>query len=167
MAWFLERFVEHYRLPNELNFQFEANRYGPYADRLKHLLDSLDGSYLACEKRLSDASPFDSIRFKDSESEKIALFLKTEAKEYQEAFRQLLAFIDGFQSPLGMEALATVDWLITRENCKPELESIKAGIANWPSDGKAAERKARIFSDRLLESSINRLNESGLLQKNT
>lgn len=162
MAWFLERFVGHYRLPNELDFKFEANRYGPYADRLTHLLNSLDGSYLACDKRLSDASPFDSIRFKDSESRKVELYLKTEAKEYQEAFEQLLVFIDGFQSPLGMEALATVDWLIKREGCEAELASIKQGIARWPVDEKAAERKSRIFSDRLLQSSIERLKESAL-----
>lgn len=162
MAWFLERFVVHFQLPNELDFQFEANRYGPYAERLKHLLNTLDGSYLACDKRLSDTSPFDSIRFKESESPKIELFLKTEAKEYQEAFERLLVFIDGFQSPLGMESLATVDWLITREGCEANLESIKRGIAKWPVD-KAAERKMRIFSDRLLQSSIERLSASPLL----
>ncbi len=162
MAWFLERFVDHYRLPNELNFKFEANRYGPYADRLTHLLNSLDGSYLACDKRLSDASPFDSIRFMESESSKVDLFLRTEAKEYREAFDELLSFIDGFQSPLGMEALATVDWLVSRENCEATLVSIKQGIAKWPVDSKAAERKSRIFNDKLLRSSIERLKESSL-----
>jgi len=163
MAWFLERFVEHYQLPNELNFKFEANRYGPYADRVKHLLDSLDGSYLDCDKRLSDASPFDSIRFKESESRKIDLFLKTEAKDDQDAFEQLLVFIDGFQSPLGMEALATVDWLITREGCETNLESIKQGISKWPVGSNAAERKMKIFSDRLLQSSLERLSGSVLV----
>jgi O-acetyl-ADP-ribose deacetylase (regulator of RNase III) len=162
MAWFLERFVEHYGLPKELDFKFQANRYGPYSNRLNHLLDSLDGSYLACDKRLSDASPFDSIRFKDSESPKVELYLKTEAKEYHAAFEQLLAFIDGFQSPLGMEALATVDWLIAREGCQSDLASIKQGIVKWPVDGKAAERKARIFSDKLLQSALQRLGESPL-----
>lgn len=163
MAWFLERFVEHYQLPNTLDFKFEANRYGPYADRLTHLLSTLDGSYLACDKRLSDASPFDSIRFKESEGQKVELFLKTEAKEYHVAFEKLLLFIDGFQSPLGMEALATVDWLITKECCEANLDAVKQGIAQWPVDGKAAERKARIFSDKLLQSSLERLKENGLV----
>lgn len=162
MAWFLERFVEHFNLPNELDFKFQANRYGPYADRLKHLLDSLDGSYLACDKRLSDASPFDSIRFKDSEVEKVALYLKTEARDYQDAFDHLLALIDGFQSPLGMEALATVDWLIAKEGCEPSLTSIRNGISRWPADQQAAERKQRIFSDPLLSAAVDRLQKSGL-----
>lgn len=162
MAWFLERFIGQYRLPNELDLRFEANRFGPYADRLKHLLDSLDGSYLACDKRLADASPFDSIRFKESEGPRVELFLRTEAKEYQEAFEHLLDFIDGFQSPLGMEVLATVDWLIAREHCEPEFGSIKQGIARWPVDSKAAERKTRIFSDKLIALALERLNGSVL-----
>jgi hypothetical protein len=43
-----------------------------------------------------------------------------------DAFEQLLAFIDGFQSPLGMEALASVDWLIAREGC--EAKRVAIGI---------------------------------------
>ncbi len=157
MAWFLERFIVKNNLKNEVDLRFEANRYGPYADRLKHLLNQLDGSYLECDKRLGDASPLDNIRFKDSEAEKVALFLKTEAKEYLPAFDSLLEFIDGFQSPLGMEALATVDWLITRESCDAELESIKEGIAKWPKDADSAKRKQSIFSDELLKNAITRI----------
>ena len=157
MAWFLERFILKNNLPNELDLRFEANRYGPYADRLKHLLNQLDGSYLECDKRLGDASPMDNIRFKESEVDQAALFLKTEAKQYQEAFQSLLSFIDGFQSPLGMEALATVDWLISRENCEPNLVSIKNGISQWPKGEQSARRKLNIFSDDLLTNSIKRV----------
>jgi len=32
---------------------------GPYSDLLRHLLNGLDGSYLHCDKRLSDAGPSD------------------------------------------------------------------------------------------------------------
>jgi len=42
-------------LPNTLKFQFTADRFGPYSERLRHLLNGLDGSYLHCDKRLSDA----------------------------------------------------------------------------------------------------------------
>lgn len=162
MAWFLERFIIQHGLPNDLDLRFEANRYGPYADRLKHLLNQLDGSYLACDKRLADASPFDSIRFKDSERDRVELFLKTEGKPYRHAFEELLQFIDGFQSPLGMEALATVDWLISKESCEPSLNAIKKGISQWPVDDSAAKRKKRIFSDALLQASLDRLETSAL-----
>lgn len=90
MAWFLERFILKNGLPNELDLRFEANRYGPYADRLKHLLNQLDGSYLECDKRLGDASPMDNIRFKESEADKVALYLNTEKLSQDTAFSEMV-----------------------------------------------------------------------------
>jgi hypothetical protein len=65
--------------------------------------------------------------------------------------------IDGFQSPLGMEALATVDWLITCEGAEATLSGIRQGIRNWPAGVTDAQRKDRLFSDRLLQLALERL----------
>ena len=66
LAWFLERAIEHHNPgDNPLNLQFAAHKYGPYANRLDHLLNNLDGSYLHSEKRISDADPLDVIWFGD------------------------------------------------------------------------------------------------------
>ena len=65
--------------------------------------------------------------------------------------------IDGFQSPLGMELLATVDWLVEREGFDATLPAIRDGIARWPAGSAAAERKLRIFNDRLLGLALERL----------
>ena len=85
LAWFLERNVEMQNLPSILGFQFEANIYGPFSDRLRHLLNALDGTYLHCSRRLADASARDVIWFEDQQAERVALFLKTKAKPYLEA----------------------------------------------------------------------------------
>src|SRR5674476_712737 len=70
-------------------------RYGPYANRLDHLLNGLDGSYLHCDKRISDADPFDTIWFEDSKREKLELYLKTtEAKIYLPALEATDELID-------------------------------------------------------------------------
>jgi hypothetical protein len=65
--------------------------------------------------------------------------------------------IDGFESPLGMELLATVDWLIQRENCTPELLAIREGLARWPAGADAAKRKQDLFDDRLIKLALDRL----------
>ena len=146
LAWFVERTIKRMGLNNPLDLRFEARRYGPYADRLTHLLDGLDGSYLHCDKRLADAGAFDTIWFDDSKREKIAVYLNSkEARNYVPAIESTDALIDGFQSPLGLEALATVDWLIVREGAEPTLEGIKAGIRNWPAGEAAAQRKEAAF----------------------
>ena len=83
LAYFLEKQVVSRSLENTLNLRFEPNRYGPFSRGLGHLLNSLDGSYLHCDKRLSDAGPFDVIRFEDAKRDRVATYLKTaEAKPY-------------------------------------------------------------------------------------
>jgi len=57
LAWFLEREIDASGLENPLDLRFQADRYGPYADRLRHLLNQLDGSYLRSEVRVADAKP--------------------------------------------------------------------------------------------------------------
>jgi len=157
LAWFLEREIIAMGLENELDLQFVAHRYGPYADRLKHLIDYLDGSYLRSEVRIPDARPTDVIAFNDEKKDRVAAYLKSEASRYLGALDRVSRRIDGFESPLGMELLATVDWLISREGRRPELAEIKAGLQSWPGGSDAGERKLRIFDDRMIAIAIERL----------
>lgn len=158
LAYLLERNIVRLDLPNPLDLRFGANRYGPYADRLKHLLNALDGSYLHCEKRLADAGALDVIWFDDTKKEKISAFLTTpEAKVYRTALEATSITIDGFQSPLGMELLATVDWLLYRGLAKPSVASIKAALCAWPGGDGAGERKLKLFDDRLIALALARL----------
>jgi O-acetyl-ADP-ribose deacetylase (regulator of RNase III) len=157
LAWFLEREIEASGLANPLELQFVAHRYGPYADRLRHLLDSLDGSYLHCDKRIADAGPVDEIYFDSTKRDRLELFLRTEGKDFLEALERTAARIEGFESPLGMELLATVDWLLHREGIAPDLASIKKGLENWPGGNGAGERKLRIFEDRMISLALGRL----------
>ncbi len=158
LAWFLERSIEQLSPDNPLNLRFVANRYGPYAERLKHLLNALDGSYLHCDKRLSDASPMDVIWFDDSRKDHVDAYLKSaESKPYLDALEATTEIIDGFESPLGMELLATVDWLLVRESCEPTVEGIKTGLANWTDRRQAAQRKLKLFDDRLIALALKQL----------
>jgi O-acetyl-ADP-ribose deacetylase (regulator of RNase III) len=162
LAWFLERSIKRMSLRDPLDLRFVADRYGPYAQRLIYLLNGLDGSYLHCDKRLTDAGRFDTIWFDEAKREKVRVYLKSsEARQYLPALEATDELIDGFQSPLGMEVLATVDWLIVRESAEPTLESIRAGLRKWPAGAPAAERKERLFTDRLLNLALERLKTLG------
>lgn len=158
LAWVLERVIQRCKLADPLKLEFQANRYGPYAHKLTHLLNALDGSYLHCEKRLADASPFDTIHFDNQLQTKLRAFFSTaEGAVFAEAVNKTDELIDGFQSPLGMEALATVDWLIARERAEPTLAGIRLALDRWPGGTEAAVRKRRVFSDKLLQASLARL----------
>ena len=157
LAWFLQRSISRLRIQDPLQLQFSAEKYGPYADPLRHLLNFLDGSYFHCEKRLPDAGPLDLIWFDDKEKDRLSEYLKTEAEVYLPALEKTSAIIDGFESPLGMELLATVDWLVTDGDCELALESVREGLANWPGGSAAARRKMKLFDNRLLTLAIDRL----------
>jgi O-acetyl-ADP-ribose deacetylase (regulator of RNase III) len=156
LAWFLERSIERFT-PNEnpLKLQFVAHKYGPYANKLDHLLDSLDGSYLHCDKRISDADPLEVIWFDDDRKLLVQAYINTEAKAYAEALEYTTSLIDGFESPFGMELLATVDWLLNREGVQPTVQAVREGLQRWPAG--AADRKNRLFDDRAIRIALDRL----------
>lgn len=157
LAWFLEQAIERV-MPGDrtLDLQFKAHKFGPYALRLSHLLNNLDGSYLHSQKRIADADPFDVIWFDDDRKDRVRAYLQSEGKAYLRALEETAALIDGFESPFGMELLATVDWLITRQGVAPTVEAVRAGLLDWPAAG-AGERKARLFDDRAIKIALDRL----------
>ncbi len=159
LAWFLQRIVEAKGLRNDLKLKFEANYYGPYASNLSHLLNALDGSYLKSNKRIPDSDPLDVIWFNEDKKTYVDTYLKSEAKDYMPALEEASKLIDGFESPYGMELLATVDWLIYREGCSPTIDSIREGIKNWSTGKKWADRKMKIFDDNSIQFAIDRLQQ--------
>ncbi len=158
LCWFLERTIHEAGIDDPLDLRFVADRYGPYSDRLRHLLNGLDGSYLHCDKRLSDAGPSDTIWFDEERRPYLDVFLKqAEAGSLRKILDITAQLIDGFESPLGMELLATVDWLIEREHCGRSVSDIRFGLSRWPAGPSAAERKQRLFDDRLIGLALERL----------
>ena len=164
LAWFTQVGIAICRLEDPLKLKFQAHRYGPYSANLQHMLNALDGSYLHCDKRIADAGPLDLIWFEESKRDRLtAYFTTNEAKPYREALETTSRLIDGFESPFGMELLATVDWIVRREGATPTLEGVIKGIAHWPGPDGAARRKGQIFDDRMVAIALARLTESEFL----
>jgi Macro domain len=158
LAYFLERSLQRCKLGNPLDLKFIANKFGPYSNRLNHLLNALDGSYLHCDKPLADANVSDLIRFDEKKRDRVAAYLHSgEAKAYLPALEATEAIIDGFQSPLGMELLATVDWLLQKNGTQPNVTALREALEVWPGGREAAGRKLKLFDDRLLELALDRL----------
>lgn len=155
LAYFLDRCIRSMELQDPLGLRFMANRYGPYADSLRHLLNALDGSYLHCHRRINDASPTETIWFDEGMRERVSAYLGSECRQYLPALEKTCEMIDGFESPLGMELLATVDWLLEHERCQPVVSAVREGLAHWPD--RAGRRKLRLFDDRLIAIALRRL----------
>ena len=158
LGWFLEWSIGNLGTEDPLDLRFSADKYGPYSDRLRHLLDGLDGTYLHCDKRLGDAGPSDTIWFDEDRRPFVDAYLKqTDARPLLAILNLTAERIDGFESPLGMELLSTVDWLVRREDCEKSVQGIRDGLSRWPAGEKAAERKQRLFDDRMIGLALDRL----------
>lgn len=158
LAWFVSRAITRAHLSNPLRLAFKADKYGPYDDRLRHLLDALDGSYLHSAKRVADSSPFDSIWFDPSRRKSLSAYLEsTDVAPYLPILDEIEGLIDGFESPYGMELLATVDWLISHEHVEPNVAAVQRGLAHWPSGGDAGQRKATLFDANSLRVALERV----------
>jgi O-acetyl-ADP-ribose deacetylase (regulator of RNase III) len=161
LAYFLERQITVRGLTNPLNLDFQANRFGPFSVKLRHLLDLLDGSYLHCDKRLADAGPMDVIGYDDAKMEKVSLYVRTGAKIYIEALDATAKLIEGFESPLGMELLATVDWLLHHAQVDANRDAVKEGLRKWAGGEGAGARKLKLFNDRMIDLALSRLQPEG------
>lgn len=157
LAWLLARQCRRHQLPYPLDVTFQARRYGPYADALRESVTGVHGNLLCGD---SDSCSnvvivwLNQTRLEDL----LARLAMPDALPYREALEDVDQLIDGFQSPLGMEVLATLDWLISQEGIKPEVEAIKEGLRHWPDD-IAGQRKLRLFSDRLIALALEQLLE--------
>lgn len=157
LAWFLQRSIQKEGQSLDLNLKFKANFYGPYSNNLEHLLNALDGSYLQVDKRISDSSREDIIRFNDAKKDKLSVYLNSDAKCFTPSLDKALDVIEGFESPYGLELLSTVDWVISQQGCQPALASVRMAIDHWPAGAEWAARKQRIFDDRSLQFAIDRI----------
>lgn len=169
LGYLLERVVESIGLENKFKFEFSANKFGPYSNRLAHLLDGLDGSYLHCDKRLADAGPFDVIHFDDTKKDKVLAYLTSPgAKVFRDALNSTSELIDGLESPFGMELLATVDWLVHHEGVERHADVVRESLRGWPGgDDKARRRKLDMFDNRLIEIALQALRASPIGEKSS
>ena len=106
---------------------------------------------------MADASPSDLIWLEESERERVKTYLRDEQPLLIPVLEATADVIDGFESPLGMEALATVDWLLTKEATGPSVNAIRKALMRWPGGKAAGDRKLRLFDNRLLNLAIDRL----------
>jgi O-acetyl-ADP-ribose deacetylase (regulator of RNase III) len=164
LAWFLQRFIEAFNLPNPLRLKFEASRYGPYADNLRQLLNALDGSFLHCAKRLADAGPMEPITVDNNRVLEVTIFMKgQEVEAFRGALKATEEVIDGFETPFLMELLSSVDWIQRAHRRSLSTNEILDSLKSWPGGKTAARRKLALFDPGTIDLARERLATYGHL----
>ncbi len=130
-----------------LRLSYKKGPYGPYAENLRHVLNLIEGHFIIGYADADD-NPAKHIELKPGIIEK--------AKKTLEAFPDTIKHIDrvteliyGFETPYGMELLATVHWLATY-NKADTMEKIIKKTYSWNKrKNMFAEKHIRIAGDVL------------------
>lgn len=125
LSYLLQRFGE------PLNLDFDKGHYGPYAHRLLHLLKYLNGYYIWFKEE--DNKPGNVVNIDLKNYPKVEDYIGNRiTPEQRERINKVLKAIEGFESPYGLELLATVDFIIQQTNTT-QYDIIERDIHNWTS----------------------------------
>jgi O-acetyl-ADP-ribose deacetylase (regulator of RNase III) len=138
-----------------LKLEFQKHHYGPYAEKLNHALQRIDGHYI---KGYGDRAQESQIYVLPHGRQEAEAFLA----DHQDALQRLAQvsqLIEGFETPYGMEMLATVHW-VAKENPQAmvDVETAIAEVHAW------SDRKRELFKPSHLQKAWQRLKNQGWLE---
>lgn len=97
----------------DLGLEFKKHNYGPYAQALRHVLTKMDGAYL---RGVGDGTRPAEITIIPAALEDAERFLVSHEDDVTaERVQRVARLIEGFETPYGMELLATTYWVSMEE----------------------------------------------------
>ncbi len=132
-----------------LRLKYQKATYGPYTQNLRHVLNTIEGHFVSGYADGGDA-PEKELKLLPGAVDEAEAFLK-QHPDTLARFEKVAELVEGFESPFGLELLASVHWLIEQENSK-ELDDVIKKIHSWN------ERKQQ-FTPRQITLAIKTLSE--------
>lgn len=120
VAWKLAYFAQVAGVTS-LDLEFQEGKYGPYANNLKFLLQTLEGHYLS---GLGDFSGKSDIELLPGAEEEARRYLRNHP-ETERNLQSAARLIEGFETPYGVELLATVHWAAQNKGVTSLEEAVK------------------------------------------
>jgi O-acetyl-ADP-ribose deacetylase (regulator of RNase III) len=146
LAYFLQRLGE--KSLNKLNFT--ASHYGPYSIGVGHVLHALNGTYIRGLEQM-DAKAFEPLELQYDKLVEVKEYVNKQLTfQQRERLSSLVKLIDGFESALSLEILATVDF-IKKDNPRMEKQAISSKIAEW------SDRKHKLFKPQYIDIAVEQL----------
>ena len=133
--------------------KYEKGPYGPYSTNLRHVLKDIEGHLISGYADGGDApdKQLDLVPGAVRDAEEFVLG----DKEISASFDRVGHLVEGFETPFGLELLATVHWVVKRESAASAAD-IVAKVYAWN------ERKKR-FSQRQIGIAFQTLQSKGWL----
>lgn len=111
-----------------LQLRYEPGFYGPYATNLRHVLTRLEGHYLTGTQSSGDA-PGTPLQILPGTMPEVEQFLAQQPAT-RHRFERVTDLVEGFETPFGLELLATVHWVAEHETTL-DPERVIAAVYAW------------------------------------
>lgn len=148
IAYFFQRLGE----PSFKTLKFSAQYYGPYSVQVDHLVHALNGKYIKGLEQMT-AKPFEEITLMYDTATEVSAYVRQSLDSIQrERLKNLIKLIDGFQSALALEVLASVDF-IRKENPNINKQETIKKIKEWN------QRKKNLFSEKSISVAYDHLED--------
>lgn len=121
-----------------LRLRYKKGLYGPYAENLRHVLNAIEGHWIAGYADGGDA-PDKQLQIVPGALKEAKSFLEN-LSETQAHFTKVSELVEGFESPFGLELLATVHWVIKQEHTQ-SLDDIIVCTYAWNERKKQFSRR--------------------------
>lgn len=138
-----------------LRLKYDKAPYGPYADNLRHVLHKIEGHFVSGYADGGDA-PNKQLELVPGAVKDAEEFLNNQ-QETLNRFDRVGKLVEGFETPFGLELLATVHWVAKHENAT-KLEDAVARVYAWN------DRKMQ-FSPRQIKIAFDALSRGAWLGK--
>jgi len=135
-----------------LRLQFVKQQYGPYADAARHAVERLEGHYLT---GFGDGTGDTSVQLLPVAMREAEAWL-SDHPDVREAYERVAQLIDGFETPYGLELLATTHWVAVHDDAGDPTSAAQL-VRQWSA------RKGRLFTDEHVRVAWQRLDEGGWL----
>ncbi|MGB3674332.1 MAG: macro domain-containing protein [Candidatus Nanopelagicales bacterium] len=140
-----------------LKLDFATGRYGPYSEKVRHLLAGMEGAYTTgFGDGSAKALQLDPIAVTPLGERALADYFAANPDQAQRIAADLdvvLAAIDGFEGPYGVELLASTHWVATQQNAR-DPQSAATTVRQW------TKRKGRIYTDDRVTVALTRVLET-------
>lgn len=124
-----------------LALAFAPGRYGPYSERVRHLIQGMEGSLLAgFGDGSGKALALEPIAPTQQALGQLDAYLAAGNEDVESLTDSVLHLIAGFEGPYGVELLASTHWVAVHEDAASERDAASA-VRNW------TRRKGRIYTD--------------------
>ena len=122
--------------------------YGPYAENLSHVLQEIEGYFVSGYRDGGDA-PDKQLELVPGAVQDADAFLRTHPQT-RARFDRVADLVSGFETPVGLELLSTVHWVITTEQAR-RMDEVVNCIYAWSDRKRQFTRRQIVLAAKVLE----------------